>query len=39
MKADCVIAHHTESLTKVTLWERLIDVVECGKTSIQEYQN
>ena len=32
MKADCIIADHTESLIKVTLLERLTDVVECGKT-------
>ena len=32
MKADCVIGDHIESLITLTLWERLIDVVECGKT-------
>ena len=31
MKTECVIADHTNTIT-LTLWEDLIDAVDCGKT-------
>ena len=31
MKTECVIADHTNTIA-LTLWEDLIDAVDCGKT-------
>ncbi|PFX12351.1 Disintegrin and metalloproteinase domain-containing protein 29 [Stylophora pistillata] len=38
LKTECVIADHTNTIA-LTLWEDLIDAVDCGKTQFQECKN